>query len=337
MALTTSTIVMAVLTCVPFGLAIKDTVSGKPTAQRDRDSWEADRHDDDGDSAYDAEYARAEAAREAAEPEDERLEALKDEKRAAARRTLFGAEVATLGSGFSGIKLGMPAADMRTDVASALEASIGMKVALLANGTLDRITVQAEHRSDEEDDTYSMCLKLRQEIQAAWGTGVTEDYETRYWINPTTGTRASLRPDNCVLSFERYAAPKEWITKTPTSLVPVAVVGQSIKKLAEHIGTRSEIDPEETSVRWLGLGVGAGTGEARFEAFYVKGKVVALVTTVDALEATREEVRDQLTALYGKPVEDDEGDYRWKRPAITLDDYEGAGIRVTVGTVPTEE
>jgi len=334
MALPTSTIVMAVLTCVPFGLAIKDTVSGTETKHRDRDSWESDSDDDDRDTDYDAEYARAQAATEAAEAEEERLEQLKTEKQSAARRTLFGAEVATLGSGFSGIKLGMPEDDMRTEVSTALEERTGMRVALLANGTLDWITVSAD---PDDDDTYSLCSKLRTEIQAAWGNGITEDYDTRYWINPTTGTRASLRSEGCVLSFERYAAPKDWITKTPTSMVPVALVGQSVKKLAEHIGTRSEIEPEETSVRWLGLGVGAGIGEARFEAIYLKGKVVAIVTTVNTLEATRDEVIEQLTALYGKPVEDDEGGYRWKRPAITLDDYEGAGIRLTAGTVPTEE
>ena len=325
MALPTSTIVMAVLTCVPFGLAIRDTVHGTAPAAHGGD----DDDDGDGDSQDDnSDDARMEAERAAGEAETERLERAeqaKKEKLRTARRDLFGAEVATLGSGFRGLTLGMPESEIRSETISRLEAAASVDIEPLPNVTLDWLTITAED-----------CDKLGQDLQEAWGRGKTEDYESRYWQNPTTGTRASFDPATCELTFERFAEPTAWVTKTKTSVVPVWLVGQSIAKLREHIGARSVVEPSEPSVRWLGLGVGTGSGEARFEAFFAHGKVVAVVATADTFESTRDEVVEQLTTLYGPPIADDEGVHWRSRPAIALDDHEGAGIRITAGKVPHE-
>jgi hypothetical protein len=337
MALPTSTIVMAVLTCVPFGLAIRDTVNGPPAVVRGDDSDYGDM-DDEEEVDYAAENARREAE-EAAEAAEEQLEEAKKEQRRVSRRSLFGAEVATLGSGFSGISLGMAESEIRLTTIRTLETETAVDVELLSNGTLDWILVKAEEDSSE-DDSEELCSGLGQDLKDAWGAGQTEDYDSRVWVNPTTGTRASLaNVDGCRLSFERFAASKDWVTKAQTSVVPLWLVGQPIKKLREHLGTRSELDESEPSVRWLGLGVGFGSGEARFEAHYVKGKVVAVVATTNTFDATRDEVAAQLTSLYGAPVQDDDGNLLWKKskPVIQLDDYEGAGIRLTAGKVPDSE
>lgn len=331
MALPTSTIAMAVLTCVPFGLAIRDTVTGKAPIVRSDDSG----YDDDVD--YAADNARREAE-EAAEAEAERLEEAKKEALRVARRTLFGAEVATLGSGFSGIALGMNELEIRSETVTALETATEIDLELISNETLDWVVVKAEDRASEEDND-ELCSNLRQDLQDAWGRGQGEDYERRYWTNTISFTRASLSSaDGCRLSFERFAPVKTWVNKAPTSVVPVWLVGQPIKKLREHIGSRAVVDEAEPAVNWLGLGVGTGSGVSRFEASFVKGKVVSITVATDTTDATREEVAAQLTALYGTPVEDDEGVLRWKsRPALQLDDYEGAGIRITAGKIPDAE
>jgi len=333
MALPTSTIVMAVLTCIPFGLAIRDTVTGKPTTHRDVDG-----DDDRDDSGYDAEYAAAEARREAEEAETARLEQIKQERLRSSRRSLFGAEVATLGTGFGGITLGMPEADLRSEAITTLEVATSVDVELLPNVTLDGLVIQAE-RGASDDEKSEMCSRLGEDLREAWGKGLTDDYERRYWVNPTTSTRASIHPgdDDCKLRFERFVAPKDWVNKTRTSHVPVWLVGQSIAKLRQHLAGRSELDDTDPSVRWLGLGVGAGSGEARFEAYLARGKVIAITVRADTLEATYEEVLAQLTALYGEPLEDDDG-LHWKgRPAIRIDTREGAGVALTIGQIPVEE
>jgi len=334
MALPTSTIVMAVLTCIPFGLAIRDTVTGKPTVGRD-DPFDGD---DDDSAEYDAEYARAEARREAEEAETARLEQLTQERLRTARRALFGAEVATLGTGFGGIALGMKEADLRSEPISSLEVAASVDIELLPNGTLDRIVIEAE-RGAADDDKAEMCARLGEDLREAWGRGLTDDYERRYWVNPVAGTRASLHPvdDDCKLYFERFVAPNVWINKSRTSVVPVWLVGQPITKLRQHLAALTEFDDTDAEVRWLGHGVGAGMGETRLVAYLAKGKVVALTAAVDTLSATHDQVLEHLTSLHGEPAEHDEG-LGWKtRPAIQLDTREGAGVRVAIGQIPVEE
>ncbi len=332
MALPTSTIVMAVLTCVPFGLAIRDTVSGKALVIRSDDN---DYGASDDDVDYAAENARREAE-EAAVRAAERVEEANKEQLRAARRSLFGAEVATLGSGFSGITLGMNEGDIRSETVTALETATRVDVELVSNGTLDMILIKSDIRASEDDDA-ELCSQLGSDLQDAWGRGQTEDYEGRYWMNPITRTRASLSaPDGCRFRLEKYVEPKEWVTKARTSSVPTWLVGQSIAKLREHLGTRSQFEDTDREVTWVGVGVGVGSGETRFQAHFVKGKVVALTATTDTFDVTRDAVIAQLTALYGPAIEDDEG-VHWKRPALSVDDYDGAGIRVTAGTVPGYE
>ncbi len=336
MALPTSTIVMAVLTCIPFGLAIKDTVSGKQTAQRDRDRWDDDGHDDNGDSAYDAEYARAEAAREAAEAEEERLEALKTEKLAVARRTLFGAEVATLGSGFGGTRIGTPGADVDMSMLAELQRATSVRVGVISIAKVNGILIEPTSDADD-DEKAELCRSLSSELQAAWGNGETDDYSSRYWINPTTSIRASIHPEDCKLVFEPFTPTKAWINKTKDSVVPVGLVGQPFAKVAAAVGTTTELEPGELVKSWERPGVGLGLFSTNFEAYVVNGKVVAITASARTLEVTRNEVQEQLTELYGEPVEENEG-LRWKsRPVIRLVPHNISDVMITIGTVPTQQ
>lgn len=334
MALPTSTIVMAVLTCIPFGLAIRDTVTGKLPVATGEKAYAADGYEDED---YAADNARREAE-EAEEAAATRREEAKKEQLRVERRTLYGAEVATLGSGFAGLSLGMAESDIRSETVTALEVKARVDVELLANYTVDWITLTAE-RDAAEDESSEFCSTFGADLQEAWGRGQTEDYETRYWVNATTGTRASFSTsDGCKLSFERFVEPKAWVNKTRTSLVPLWLVGQPTAKLREQLGPRGgDFDNTERQVRWLGLGVGTGSGETRFEAHLAKGKVVAITATADTFEATRDEIIAQLSTIYGPAIEDDDGVHWKSRPAIKVDDHNGAGVRVTIGKLPDVE
>ncbi len=134
---------------------------------------------------------------------------------------------------------------------------------------------------------------------------------------------------------------KDCVSKAQTSVVPLWLVGLPIKKLREHIGSRAVVDEAEPAVHWLGLGVGTGSGEARFEASFGKRKVVTITVATNTTDATREAVVAHLTALYGAQVDDDgdDGGLVWKKskPAIRVDDFDGARIRLTAGNLPVTE
>ncbi|MBA3455081.1 MAG: hypothetical protein H0T42_18470 [Deltaproteobacteria bacterium] len=335
MALPTSTIVMAVLTCIPFGLAIRETVNGVPATARGEYATADSSYDEE---EYAADNARREAE-EAAEAELERLKEARKEERRKARQALYGAEVATLGSGFAGISLGMEEVDVRSQTITALEAATQVDVELVWNDKLDRIFIKP-HRDADADERSELCDSLETDLRDAWGRGETDDYEGRYWVHEPAGTRASLTLDTvgpCRLDIERFAMPREWANKTKLSIVPMWLVGQRVAKLREHLGPLQKLETSDESVRWLRMGVGLGSGETRLEAIVVKGKVVAITATTNTLETTRDSVIEQLSSLYGTANHEDDGVHWKSRPAIKLDDYEGAGIRVTVGNLPDEE
>src|SRR5258706_9305274 len=104
MRIPNSTIVMGLVTCVPFGLAIRDTVLHKDLSSR-FDELSSYASSVEREQEYETRMAREESER------TER-EAVNKFKIDAARKALFGAEPAHLGVMFSGVALGIP-----TDVA----------------------------------------------------------------------------------------------------------------------------------------------------------------------------------------------------------------------------
>lgn len=327
MRLPTSTVVMATVTCALFGMAIRATVTGTDTVADDDGVWTDDSVEAENEGFDEQEAAhRAELLAQL-----EKQERIQKDKLRTLRAELYGAEPATLGPAFAALGFGTPETASTESISSCLEKLEKLKETAKIRLTLwwTKPILSSVEIEEQFDDTCDLGDKLRE----TWGAGTTDGTQ-RYWVNPVTMTRASIGLGlyDCRLTVEQYATPQEWISKTRTSLVPLAAIGASVAKLQAMIGAPAPL--ENDHVRWMSRGVGTGVGDTRFEAYVENGKVVGLTATASTTTDTYEDIVAQLTALHGAPIED-EDELRWKsRPVIRLDHDDGAGVRVTVGTVP---
>jgi hypothetical protein len=112
-----STIVLAVATCIPFGLAIRDTAAGKYKLElSEREAEALERYGRDHDDDDEEDYRDVAARRELEEIENrkaiaeyEARQELERQERSERIKTLYSAEVAMMGTAFADIHLGDPA------------------------------------------------------------------------------------------------------------------------------------------------------------------------------------------------------------------------------------
>lgn len=295
-----STIVMALVVCVPFGFAV-------------RSSLQDDEHEDKLEEFGEEQEAIAEAEERARAQAEER-EAEEAEKRTReGLRELYGAEPATLGAAFSNIKLGA-SEDAFTPP------------------TLDGVTIDPtfEHgRLTSVSITPDDCEPLAQQLMTAWGRGASGDV-ARHWVHPLLHQRATLdESDGCVLELESYVDPAQWINKSKTSTVPLWALGMTRDKLTRTLGNR-EIDQSEDEISWTETGLGYGEGYTSIIAVFENAKVVTVIAMSKSAEATRDALEEHLTTLYGQPTGDAE--LRWaKKPPIQLQRLDGYSVYVTAG------
>lgn len=303
MAIPKSTIVMALVVCVPFGFAVRSSLQ------------ESD--DDDSSEELEKFGAEQEAIAEAearARAQAEEREAEEFEKRAReAVRGLYGAEPATLGTAFSNIKLGAS-----EDAFTA--------------PTLDGVSIDPtfEHgRLASVSITPDDCAPLAQQLTKAWGLGASTDV-ARHWIHPLLHQRATLgEADDCVLELEPYVDPAQWINKSKTSTVPLWALGMTRDKLLRTLGNR-ELDQAEDEISWTETGLGYGEGYTSIIAVFENNKVVTVIAMSKSAEVTRDALEEHLTTLYGQPTGDAE--LRWaKKPPIQLQRLDGYSVYVTAG------
>lgn len=330
MRIPTSTLVMGLLTCVPFGLAIRDTAAGKTGAYVPGEDEDED-HDEYGGEAFEARMRAAEEAAEAAEQEAQAL-------RAQQLVQIYGAEPASLGAVFEGLRVGAPEAALGGATMAGihrLERTSGIKIELLHGaGMLDAVLVRAA-RTSTEDEQDELCETLEQRLTTAWGEGETDADDRVIWLNPVAGHRAVLADaPACELRFERYAAVDTWFAPTsPTSVVPVWAIGQPARRLVEALGPAATVTGDV--ITWRAPGVGAGTGDTMLFAEVQRGKVVSLDAAFD--ESLVEQVGVHLIGLHGEPTA--EGDnldlVRWRsKPPISLEAVSGARAHLRVGKQP---
>lgn len=326
-----SVFVMSVVTAVPFGLAIRDTVKEKPASHDDS-------VDDDGlgfsgrSSAeseaqlarYEAEMKAEEAAREA-----------RTKERIAKLDQLVGAKAAQMGPLFDGIVLGTGAGTFQPEnVRRRIEnaSSDGfISVDFDADAaSLNGVTVTIS--SDYE--TSDACDKLAEKLAAAWGHGT-----NNAWLDPATHQRATLSSDyRCVLRFDRYLDAPAWVAQ-----LPIDAIGTSADKLAEKAGPAAEVD--EDLVTWSIPGVGFGKSATKIEAYSAKGRIIGFKVTASADFDSTLQVRDALSAkLKAQPAKLADGDneadynaYQWKRRVpVVLEESGSDKFTVTVGKLPWE-
>jgi hypothetical protein len=270
MRIPTSTIVMGLVTCVPFALAIR---AGSGTTH----------HADDEEE--DAEIVLAREAQMRAEEAAQRKRA--SDARAEEIHRLYGTEPATPGLLFGGIHLGAP------EVTPVQERNVrtfeGGTIALQTDDSgLYQIAISL----------HEGCDILEQKLTDTWGPG-TSTTNGAVWLNAATHTRALFHASpECELFYDRFVTAEEWISKVDTSVVPLWAMGQPAEKLTDAL-TLPASEAKRGQITWTGPVIGAYGEHTHVTATFEGSKVTGLRATASPSSATA--VFDQLAALYGEP------------------------------------
>ncbi|HEY5948727.1 MAG TPA: hypothetical protein VIV40_24720 [Kofleriaceae bacterium] len=326
MRIPTSVIVMSLVTAVPFGLGVRDTLKHKDAISSDDDfgdSLDFGSKRSARESRAELEQYEAEMRREAQERED------KAKERIAKLDQLFGAKPAQMGRLFDGIVLGAGAGsfqpeDVRLRIENASRDGM-MYVTFDADGkALNGVDVKLTSDYESGD----LCEKLDDKLSAAWGKST-----NGAWLDAATHQRASLEQDECTLRFDQYAEPAAWVAQ-----LPLSVVGMPAEKLADQIGGAGEYEGDD--LQWHVPGIGYGKSAAKIRTYAANGKIVGFIVTVDTDFDSMLAVRDALsTKLKAQPKLVDGGDdygsyktYEWKRKVpVVLATNETKGFSIVVG------
>lgn len=266
-----SVFVMSLVTAVPFGLAVKDTLH--PPKTRAQIDAEKERQ-------YELDMEKqADADRQA------------EERAAAARKaklaTYIGQKPAELGSWFGTVHLGTRADDAEMDAldSKSMDAAAGIGF-VKRGGVLSEITIPG-------DDN---CEDLRDVVVAAW-----HDAPDGVYLDPETHQRAMFQ--NCELTFDRYLEVDSWIDRKADAPVSLSLVGMSADKLRTTLGDRLENDDGNT-LEWYVPGIGRGSMPTHIVANLELNKVTGLHVNVPTDGETSATVQARLTTLLGKPTID---------------------------------
>lgn len=318
MAVSPSTIVLGILTCVPFGLAIRDTVKDKPEP-----SVEPIDHETIDEAKYEAEAAAEARAYE--------------EKRAAERRRdeiieqLFDESAGTLGRQFR-VLTGEPYSTLPETIFEgqtklADEWAIDLHTELV-DGVLHSITI--EPRMDA-DTTREMCASMATWFDDNWGEPDSAQTNRKIWLYTTLHRRVVFLTigSNCKVVAERTVPLDEWITKTPESIVPVWAIGQTPAKVASTLKLTSPTDGD--TFQWRAPGLGASTGKTEIVAYVKGGKIAGLVAHASHSYGA-DAVAEHFATVFGEPTADDPTQWKTK-PPLALEVSESR-VSVSIGKVP---
>jgi hypothetical protein len=201
-----STLVFAAVSCVPFGLAIRDTVAGTyagvthgvvdRSSDVDPDEDEAEVEDvREAERAYLAhvlERNRRYAAEQRASEATEQRRAMHD---------LVGRAVASPGRLFGNLALGLPARSIAGASASlaGFRSKYAIDITLVDDGgRLHMIYIRPMHR-----DRREACDELGRQLELAWGSG-DGDVDVKTWRDAPSGRRAVFDLRNgCELRYDQ--------------------------------------------------------------------------------------------------------------------------------------
>jgi hypothetical protein len=321
MALHTSTIVMALITAVPFGLAIKDTAQGKTGYMASDEELDSEALDRYGESAH-REYEEREAKEKA-----ELVASIEKLIPMSAAGVLRGYEVNT-----------------DTPISSELQDRLEMNAhavftpARKPDGTLKTMIISfPRYRGDT-----NVCSLVEERLEEAWGS------PSRTYSNGNSRSHyAAIKPqqrvtyldpegdERCSLVVEEYVNTSEYITKAETSAVPLWAIGKPAAKLVEKLGDDAFSDA--TQIRWNRPGVGLGFGETELYARIVKGKIVTITAKFQASDVSIGEVAEKLVEEHGAP--EDAGAVVWTKSKLSLtttDDTAGEYLLVAGEPLPDD-
>jgi len=190
---------MSLVTAVPFGLGIRDTLKHKDvTADEFGDGLSTDFGGGRKARERSAELEQYEAELKAEQLEREAQSA----KRVAQLDQLFGVKPAQMGALLDGIVLGTGAGSFQPeDVRRRIEnASRDGYISVMFDAdatSLNGVDVTVNGDSDD-------CEKLGEKLADAWGRAT-----NGAWLDPATHQRATFDQDSCKLHFDRYLEPTD--------------------------------------------------------------------------------------------------------------------------------
>ncbi len=342
MALPTSTIAMAVLTCIPFGLAVRDTVRQRFAAQTEREraepraQLEMERASGRWRAGVDEQQEALAAERDDARRQAEReLEEREQAERATAMAGLLGTTPTSLGPLFGDIAIGMTRDQLR-ERSSQLAAISAVGLRVHAEGGARRVQGIVLVPHETGTDRQATCDLLRAQLVSRWGRPDVEDDEVLYYL--AGSRRASFsRAKSCHLRIEWYQPADTWIGRSPEAVIALAAIGKPVKALIAQLEERStaELTVDDLgagTMTWSDVGVGIGSGRTMLSASVSGGRVTG-ITAMTAVHAnTQADIMTQLTALFGSASEDGQ----WSgKPPVTIDERYG-NLTVTAGKLVEE-
>ena len=301
MRLPSSTIVMSLIACVPFGLAIRETLAQpEPPATDDNSLAQA------GIRAPDPERETASA----------RAEAAQAAQTEAAVRQVFGAEVATFGPVLDGIVIGASSQSFQPEAARQRIQAFDRDHSIAVEFDFDSTELHAVTIVPRAD---ASCAALERALRIAWGPGdELEMTSGTRWLNQATRLRAVLEhTDTCRLRFERYATVDTWINQTHASIVPLWAIGQPVARLTETLTGIVSVDDQ--LVEWSGLPLDAGLHTTQLSARVARGKVVGVTAEIETDGATSVDLERSLSDAFGAPKRASDGRLYWAKPTLILD------------------
>ncbi len=321
-----SVIVMGLVTAVPFGLGIRDTLTKKPAAAEKE--W-------DGLGSFAEGKSRAERERELAAYEEEmRREAAEREERSKARLAkldeLYGSQPASMGVALDGLELGgaaNPPGHVQRRIDEVNRDGLAW-ISLDGTTTLDAVQVVIH----DDYETTDACDKLNEALLAAWGHSV-----NGVWLDTAKHQRATLtNDDSCELRFERYLEPIDFVAE-----LPLSAIGKQADAFAQQLGEAADYDGDRI-YRQL-PGVGAAKARTRIEIFTERGRIAGFTATSGADFDSLTAIRDALSArLKAKPTQSSDEEnadaavWEWKngRTPVSLVQTGVDTFSMTVGKLP---
>jgi len=267
--------VMSLVTAVPFGLAVKDTVHPPKTR------------------------AEVEAEKEAQYEADMQRQAQADREAEAQRtNTVFGGllgDKGKLGTYLDGLALGTPASQAEAIRERTANASDLIELTYTEHlGKVDSILIEAGGGS---------CSDLVKAVRTKWG-------QDDRWLDPATHTRAQLDEDACSLTLDRYVELEQLIDKTTTASIPVGSLGKPVDQLDSALDQDDTIESPN-----LAQGAGTVHVQLTVnDAGKVVGMSASFKIDVEADALVRERLQ-QLFGKGTQDPDTGEWDYKGKVPA----------------------
>jgi hypothetical protein len=297
-----------VLCAAPFALAVRGDLKKKDRPEDELDRYglidrDYDTDDDDYSDYKPSDYSADDYDPPDPEPDNaiEKQDLLQ----------LIGSEPGTMGPVLDGLKLGASSEDFQPDVTRERIATYveDHDYRATVDFDFDDVSLNAvvvTVRGDEEE--------LRDVMISAWGTPKRLSEDELVWLGPVNQRAVyAASSDGFDLRFEIYTSVDNVIgadDKTKLAIEPFPIVGGSVKKLRTALGTKLQESSYDGEAAWAAPGIGAGRGRTMVTVGYEDDKINVMViegTTADAGAIT-----DALTAKWGAPKQDDEGNDFWK-------------------------